>query len=132
MITVSLENQHFKTTIQARQHIFFADEPAELDGTDVSPTPTEYLLASLGSCTAITLRMYADRKGWDLQKIDISLSSEKGENNSTDIKRSVTLSGNLTTEQRTRLMQVANACPVHKILSNPINISTNEQSEVNN
>ncbi len=122
MLTISLEKQQFQTTIQTRQHTFFADEPQELQGTDTGATPTEYLLASLGSCTAITLRMYADRKGWDLQKIEINLSSEKGENNTTNIQRDIKFVGNLTEEQITRLQQVAKACPVHKMLSNPIEI----------
>lgn len=124
MVKVSLENQQFQTTIQARTHTFWADEPAELQGTDTGATPTEYFLASLGSCTAITLRMYADRKGWDLQKIEVELSSEKGENNHTNIQRNIILKGNITDEQHTRLLQVANACPVHKMLSNPIHINT--------
>jgi putative redox protein len=127
MLTISLEKQQFKTTIQTRQHTFFADEPADLQGTDTGATPTEYLLASLGSCTAITLRMYADRKGWDLQKIDINLSSQKGENNATIIQREIKFTGNLTEEQNTRLQQVAKACPVHKILSNPIEIVDNDE-----
>ncbi len=124
MLTVSLQNQQFQTTIQARNHTFFADEPAELQGTDTGATPNEYLLASLGSCTAITIRMYADRKGWDVQKIDVKLSLDKGENNSTNIQRHITLTGNITEEQLTRLIQIANACPVHKMLSNPINIQS--------
>jgi len=123
MVTASIGTDHYRTELIASGKKVIADEPQELGGSDEGPAPGELLLMSLASCTAITLRMYADRKKWDVTRIKVEVASEKVDNK-TFIQREVSLEGNLEADQRQRLLQIANACPVHKMLTNPIEIST--------
>lgn len=122
-----LDRAKYKTKVYAGGHLIYADEPKELGGTDEGMSPGALLLASLGSCTAITVRMYADRKEMPLEGIRVELAICKEEDMApgTTITRKIALLGPLTPEQRERLMQIADKCPVHKLLSNPIHIVTN-------
>ncbi len=115
----------YRTLLSNGRHEVIADEPPEFGGTDLGFSPSELLLSSLGACTGITLRMYADRKGWPLEEIKISLSFDydKAAGKSI-IGRNIELTGELDEEQRNRLLQIANACPIHKTLQNPIEINT--------
>ncbi len=121
-----LDRSHYKTKVYAGGHFIYSDEPESIGGTDEGMTPGALLLASLGSCTAITVRMYADRKQYNLDsiKVELAICQEKEMNKETTITRKIKLIGALTDEERTRLMQIADKCPIHKILTNPIKIET--------
>ena len=121
-----LDRSTYRTKIYAGGHFIYADEPEEIGGTDQGMTPAALLLASLGSCTAITIRMYADRKNIALEtvKIHLAICKEEEMSASTRISRKIEFTGDLTTEQLNRLMEIADKCPIHKILTNPIQIDT--------
>ena len=125
IITSSTGKEKYITQIKARNHAFIIDEPLDIGGKDLGPKPGELLAASLASCTGITLRMYADRKGWDLQEsmIDVTLENNSSEHNAK-FTMNIRLFGNLDETQRLRLLEIANNCPIHKILENPILIQT--------
>jgi putative redox protein len=125
----------FRTEVTARTHHSIADEPVPLGGTDAGPTPYEYLLMALGSCTAMTVRMYADRKSWPLERAEVSVRQARlhavdCENCPTEsvgierIERRIELEGPLTDEQRKRLLAVAERCPVKQTLGKEIRVVT--------
>jgi uncharacterized OsmC-like protein len=125
----------FAQEIQAGSHLLTADEPAEAGGTDMGPSPYELLLAALGSCTSMTVAMYAKRKGWPLERVTVSLRHSKihasdcaecetREGKLDRIERDIQLTGALTTEQQSRLLDIANKCPVHRTLKSEIHIRT--------
>jgi putative redox protein len=120
-VTAHIGSTNFKVLFDDGAHTWLADEPESLGGGDRGPTPIGLLLSSLGACTSITLKMYAQRKGWPLDDVRVTLSMETSDEGSV-IDRQIALEGNLSDEQRERLLQIANACPVHKILSRPIAI----------
>lgn len=124
--TAKNNSQKYFTELESRTHKYSADEPREENGTDLAPTPTELLAAALAACTTITLRMYADRKQWDAGEITVQVVKAENtvENNTSIFERKITFSGNLLPDQKQRLLQIANACPVHKILHNPTQITT--------
>jgi len=125
IVTSSTGKEKYITQIKARNHALTIDEPLDIGGKDLGPKPGELLAASLASCTGITLRMYADRKGWDLQEtmIEVNLENNSAENNAK-FTMNIRLFGNLDETQRLRLLEIANNCPIHKILENPILIQT--------
>lgn len=121
-----LDRSHYKTKVYSGGHFIYADEPEDVGGTDEAMPPGALLLASLGSCTAITIRMYADRKNFNLEtiKIDLAICKEEEMSKETRITRKIEFTGDLTDDERQRLMVIADKCPIHKILSNPIKIET--------
>ena len=124
-VRIALGKEKYTTVAYARKHTLLADEPYGHGGSDMGFAPYELLLASLGSCTAITMRMYAERKRWDLQHVDVQLNMEQettAEGKHTVFLRDVKLTGNLSDEQRQRLLQIAKACPVAKVLGGKIDI----------
>lgn len=127
-ILVSIGKTPYTTTITHGNNVVIADEPKELAGQDEGFNPPALLLSSLGSCKAITIKMYADRKQWNLEEVNIKLSYEslKSElQQTTYIKCHISFKGNLDKTQKDRLLQISEKCPIHKIMSNPIVISSN-------
>jgi putative redox protein len=111
----------FVQSVTVRGHKLYADEPLSFpEGTDKGLSPNDFLLSSLGSCTSITLRMYARLKKLPLDKIIIKLN--KNENG--EIDRKIELVGNLTDEQRNKLFEISNKCPIHKALTNAVKINS--------
>ena len=102
------------------RHHLFADEPLSFGSADIGPSPFEYLCASLGSCTAITLRMYAGRKNWEIENISVtvthSLRKTADDETKNVFSRVLNVTGNLESAARDRLVEIANKCPVHKML----------------
>jgi putative redox protein len=123
MVSATIYNDRYRTEIIANGKVVVADEPEDLGGTDTGPAPGEFLMISLASCTAITLRMYADRKKWPVERIKVEVNFEKIDQK-TIFKRDIALYGDLTEEQQQRLLHIANQCPVHKTLTHPIEITT--------
>lgn len=123
MVTATIGKDAYRTAITSNGHRLIADELEEMGGKNLGPSPGEFLMISLASCTAITLRMYANRKQWPVEKIRVEVNVESV-NNTTLFTRHIYLEGTLDESQRERLLQIANACPVHKTLTNPIEINT--------
>jgi putative redox protein len=104
-------------------HTLAADEMPKEGGADAGPSPHEFLLAGLGACTAITLQMYAGRKGWKLTKVDVTVTAEHVEG-AFLMRRELVLEGDLDDTQRARLKEIAEKCPVHKTLTGTVLIET--------
>ena len=130
-VTASVGASGFRVDVLAGSHALTADEPVSLGGTDHGPTPYELMLVALGSCMVMTLRMYADRKGWNVTGATVQLRSgrshevdcehcELEEVNIGQIQRRLTVHGALTDEQRARLIQIVDRCPVKQSLEKGI------------
>ncbi|MDC3955964.1 OsmC family protein [Polyangium jinanense] len=122
-VTVKTGEGKFGQSIHVGPHELTGDELPEVGGDDRGPDPFELVLAGLGSCTSMTVKVYADRKGWPLSSVEVSVSGEKRAD-AFVARRSIRLSGDLTEEQRARLLDIANKCPVHKMLTGKIEIET--------
>lgn len=108
----------YQQSVTVGDHQLIADEPASMGGSDAGPAPFDFVMAGLGACTSMTLRMYAERKGLPLEKVEVALRLHKRDGESRDcIERKITLTGALTVEQRQRLLEIANKCPVHRALA---------------
>jgi len=123
MTTASIASTHYSVKLQDGRHEFLSDEPLNKDGADTGPAPDELLEASLASCTAITLRMYADRKNWPVAEIDVTVSLER-QGNKTLFTRSIRINGTIDEEQRQRLLEIAKNCPVSKTLMGETEINS--------
>jgi putative redox protein len=114
-------NDGYRHTVSVRKHELTVDEPEDNGGTDEGPNPQEMLAASLASCTAITIEMYAKRKGWEIGDLDVDVDYEPAQRGSpTKFKMVVHLPKELPDEQRERLMQIAAKCPVHRTLEGEV------------
>jgi len=125
----------FAQEIEIGPHRLKGDEPLAFGGADTGPSPYDFLLAALGTCTSMTISLYAQRKGWPLDSVTVSLHHSKI--HAVDcaecetkvgkidrIEREIQLTGALTNEQRAKLMEIADKCPVHQTLTSEINIIT--------
>lgn len=125
-IKAEIGTEKYKVTIQWRNGQLIGDEPISVGGQDLGPDPYSLLLASLAACTLSTLRMYIDRKGWDIPYISVTLNMGKEDNDNltTIIQRDIQFGNAITEEQKEKLLLIATKCPVSKILSNNITIHT--------
>jgi putative redox protein len=134
-VTVRGSAAGFAQAIVAGRHALTADEPTSLGGTDTGPSPYHLLLAALGSCTSMTVAMYARRKGWPLEAVTVRLrhakihaadceACETKEGRLDHIEREVELTGVLSDDQRARLLDIANKCPVHRTLMSEVHVES--------
>ncbi len=114
----------YATQVVSGHHRLTADEPVAMGGSDTGPSPYELLLASLGACTSITLRMYAGRKEWELGKITVGLRFTRDEQTGERIDRRLSFSKALSAEQKARLAEIAGKTPVTKTLLHGLRIDT--------
>jgi putative redox protein len=135
--TVSIDSGSldYAQRVSVGTHILPADEPADVGGKDTGPNPLEYLMAALGSCASITAQMYAERKGWNLQRVHIDASyelvlTEDGIASGAAVgimdqfEMKISLAGDLSEEQRARLFEIGNRCPIHRVLTSQVKIQS--------
>ena len=138
-VQVSERDHRFMLDVVSDTHQWIADEPVRVGGKNIGPDPYEHLLASVGTCTAMTLRMYAERKKWPLKDAMVTLRHQREHLTDCEtcdekpqqldvIDRDIVLSGDLDEPQRERLMQIADRCPVHRTLTGQLDIRTREIS----
>lgn len=120
-VHVSSAGGKYAQSISIRQHTLVSDEPAEVGGDDRGPGPTELLLGALGACVAMTVTMYAERKGWALGEVTVDLSG-KDEAGVFVIERRLTFGAPLADEQRQRLIEIAGRCPVSRRITGQVEV----------
>ncbi|POY35379.1 hypothetical protein C3K47_15050 [Solitalea longa] len=126
-VTATIGAENYKTLLQTKHHQLIADEPEQIGGKNQGPSPSDFLMSGLAACTAITLKMYVDRKQWITGDIMVQVCLEhKNENGhfSSVFTRIVSVSQKLDDEKMQRLLEIANSCPIHNLLTNPIHINT--------
>lgn len=134
-VVVKTSGTLYRTEITSGKHTIIADEPVNLGGGDLGPNPYDLLLSAVGACVGITLRMYAERKKWDLKEVQVHLSHERiHARDCTDckseegyvhiIKKELNLIGDLSEKQLERLKQISDRCPVQKTLMNEVKFQT--------
>lgn len=135
-VKVRLAGDSYTSEVLTPFHHLISDEPVSVGGDNLGPTPYDLLMASLGTCTAMTLKMYANRKGWDLKEINVFLNHEKvhqrdsngveniNEGKISKFTRFLEVKGEVTEEMKIKLLEIANKCPVHKTLHEPIQVET--------
>ncbi|MHC9087212.1 OsmC family protein [Tenacibaculum sp. IMCC1] len=125
--TVTLTDRNYLAEAKMRNHFAVIDEPLDKGGDDNGPTPVEYLLTAIGGCVSITLRMYAERKGWDLGKVTVNVS-QKEELTPEGIKKllveEISFEKEVTEEQHTKLLEIAGKCPVAKMVKGETEIES--------
>ena len=134
-VTARIGRSGYRIEIDASGHALISDEPIEMGGSDAGATPYDLVLAALGACTAMTLRMYADRKQWPLEGVVVHMHHSRShavdEQHCEDrparldhIERTLEIAGPLTHEQRVKLAEIAERCPVHRTLDAGVRITT--------
>ena len=136
-VTVRTGTGMFGSRVEAGRHAWVMDEPEDVGGLDGGPTPYDMLLAALGACTSMTLRLYARREGLPLEDVTVRLRHDRNHARDCDhctepgskleaIFRTITLAGPLSPEQRAKLMEIADKCPVHRTLTGELHVHTSE------
>ena len=121
----TIGKQKYKTEIQAGNHIIMADEPEELGGGNLGFTPTELLESSLAACTAMTIRMYADRKGWDLEQAEIKVGFKRNmTTGEVTFKKEIELFGNLSGGEREKLLEMGSKCPIERMITGKVSVTS--------
>ncbi len=129
IVKVELGSEGFKSDVTVGDYKFIADEPVSLGGTDLGPSPYDLLAAGLGACTAMTIRMYVNLKGWKLDGINVNVTHRKEDSEDGKLKvdvfsREIEFIGDLDEKQHKRMLIIADKCPVHKTLSTSSRIET--------
>lgn len=120
----------YRVEVQSDEHVYIIDEPIDVGGTNKGPNPSQVVMGALGGCIAITMKMYAERKGWKVDEIIVNLDYDRfkgseypgyegDENFVHEIRESITLKGDLDEDQRARLFEIASKCPVRRLISSP-------------
>lgn len=125
-IKATIDTRKYRTEITSKTgNILISDEPQEIGGKNLGFSPFELLASSLASCTLITLRMYIDRKAWDVSELSIWVDFDKNEEHTVSLfSTKILITGNVDAAQKERILKIANSCPVHKTLKNTIKIET--------
>lgn len=124
-VTAHIQTLKYRTQISTGNHKIIADEAQDVEGGDLGPNPGQLLASALAACSSITMRMYADRKGWLLDEAIVEIDFERNiQDNSTVFTKKITLIGDLDESQRKRLQDIADKCPVHRILTSNISIKS--------
>lgn len=125
-ISAKIDTRLYRTEVKsASENVLISDEPQELGGKNLGLNPTELLAPSLASCTVITLRMYINRKQWDVSEINVKIDFERDAERSVSVfTRKIEVIGEVDETQRQRLETIANSCPIHKTLTHSIEIKT--------
>jgi len=132
---LNIIEDNFTTSIQTKNHSFIADEPASIGGSDFGPSPYEYLNAGLAACTVMTLKLYAERKQWDLQEVFVYISHSRKHSDDLQVEvekpkyldhisKKLKFVGNLDATQKERLKEIASRCPVHKTIASEVIFET--------
>ena len=121
------QGEKYATHLKVQQHALLADELPEYGGKDLGPAPGDYLCMALASCTVMTLRMYAERKQWPVEDIHVKVNLVKGADMASGQNTffcEIKVTGELTDEQQKRMMEIAKACPIHRLLTKPSDVVT--------
>lgn len=127
IVTENGRGRYQQEVVVREHHHLIADEPISVGGEDAGPAPYDFLMAGLGACTAMTVRMYAERKQMALKSVSVALRFDKVEAEGHKVDRielAIALDGDLSPEERQRLLEIANKCPTHRVLEQPLRIDS--------
>lgn len=124
-VKAKIGKENYRTVVVSDSHNFVIDEPMSAGGKDLGPNPGELLSAALATCSTATVKMYADRKGWDVDEVQIEVDFKRNlKLDTTTFTKNITITGDLTDEQIEKLHEIAGRCPIHKILTGTIEIKS--------